>query len=44
MREPLEALWALERLLARVKPLVLGQVVLVFEGLVALGALVRSLI
>ena len=35
VREALAALAARERLLARVQPLVLGQVVLVLEGLVA---------
>jgi hypothetical protein len=41
--ELLEALAALERLLAGVQPLVLRQVVLVLEGLWALHALVRPL-
>ena len=44
VREALEALGALKRLLARVQPLVLRQVVLVLERLVAVGALVRSLV
>ena len=42
--EALEAFWALEGLLAGVEPAVLGEVVLVLEGLVAVGALVRPLI
>ena len=42
--EALEALWALEGLLAGVEAAVLGQVVLVLERLVAVGALVRTLI
>ena len=42
--EALEALGALEGLLAGVEPAVLGEVVLVLEGLVAVGALVRPLI
>ena len=44
VREALEALGALEGLLARVEPAVLGEVVLVLEGLVAVGALVRPLV
>lgn len=43
MGKALEALLALEGLLAAVQPLVLRQVVLVFEGLLADVALVRSL-
>lgn len=43
VRELLEALAALERLLAGVQPLVLGQVVLMFERLWALQALVWTL-
>ena len=42
--EALEALGALEGLLAGVEPAVLGEVVLVLEGLVAVRALVRTLI
>ena len=44
VREPLEALGALEGLLAGVQPPVLRQVVLVLERLVAVAALVRTLI
>ena len=44
VREALQALGALERLLAGVQPLVLGQVVLVLERLVAVGALVGALV
>lgn len=43
VREAFEALDTLERLLAAVQPLVLRQVVLVLERLVAHVALVRSL-
>lgn len=43
MAEPFEALLALKRLLARVKPFVLGQMVFVFEGLVAKVAFMRPL-
>lgn len=43
MGKTLEALLALKRLLAAVQPLVLRQVVLVFEGLLADVALVWSL-
>ena len=42
MGELLEALGAHEGLLARVEAPVLGEVVLVFESLVALTALVRT--
>ena len=42
--EALEALGALEGLLAGVEPAVLGEVVLVLERLVAVRALVRPLI
>ena len=42
--EALEALGALEGLLAGVEPAVLGEVVLVLERLVAVRALVRTLI
>jgi len=44
VREPFHALGTLERFLAAVQPLVLGQVVFVFERLRAHVALVRSLI
>lgn len=43
MGEPLQALAALERLLAAVQTLVLGQMVLVLEGFRTLVALVRPL-
>jgi hypothetical protein len=43
VREAFEALGTLERLFAAVQPLVLRQVVLVLERLVAHVALVRSL-
>ena len=42
--EAFEALWALERLLARVESPVLGEVVLVLERLVAVRALVGALV
>ena len=44
VRKPLETFWALERFLSRMKAFVLGQVVLVFESLVAVGTFVRPLI
>ena len=44
VREPLETLWALKRFLSGMKSLVLGQVVLMFESLVAVGTFVRPLI
>jgi hypothetical protein len=44
MRKSLETFWALKRLFSRVKPPVLGQVVLVLESLVAVGTLVWSLV
>ncbi len=44
MREALEALGALERLLPGVQALVLRQVVLVLESLVAVRTLVRPLV
>ena len=43
VREPLQAFHALKRLLSAVKTLVLGQMVLVLEGLRALVALVGTL-
>ena len=44
MGKPLETFWTLERFLARVKSSVFGQVMLVFESLVAVAAFVRTLI